>query len=35
MRKKESMEQQVEVIPARSVTIKQVWTPEQVVSSSA
>ena len=34
MRKKESMEQQVEVIPARSATIKQVWRPEQVVSSS-
>ena len=35
MRKKESMEQQVEVIPARSATMKQVWRPKQVVSSSA
>ena len=34
MRKKESMEQQVEVIPARSATIKQVCRPKQVVSSS-
>ena len=28
MRKKESMEQQVEVVPARSVTMKQVWRPK-------
>ena len=35
MRKKESMEQQVEVVPARSATMKQVWRPKQVVSSSA
>ena len=35
MRKKESMEQQAEVVPTRSVTMKQVWRPKQVVSSSA
>jgi len=35
MRKKESMEQQAEVVPARSATMKQVWRPKQVVSSSA
>jgi hypothetical protein len=35
MRKKESMEQQAEVVPARSATMKQVWWPKQVVSSSA
>ena len=35
MCKKESMEQQVEVIPTRSATVKQVWRPKQVVSSSA
>ena len=35
MSKKESMEQQAEVVPARSVTMKQVWMPKQVVSSSA
>jgi len=34
MRKKESMEQQAEVIPTRSTTMKQVWKPKQVVSSS-
>jgi len=34
MPKKESMEQQAEVVPARSATIKQVWRPKQVVSSS-
>ena len=34
MRKKESMEKQVEVIPARLATIKQVCRPKQVVSSS-
>jgi len=28
MRKKESMEQQAEVIPARSATMKQVWKPK-------
>ena len=35
MRKKESMEQQAEVVPARSATMKQVWRPKQIVSSSA
>ena len=35
MRKKESMEQQAEVVPARSATMKQVWRAKQVVSSSA
>jgi len=35
MRKKESMEQQAEVVPAKSATIKPVWRPKQVVSSSA
>ena len=35
MRKKESMEQQAEVVPARSATMKQVWRPKQVVSSLA
>jgi hypothetical protein len=35
MLKKESMEQQVEVIPARSATMKQVWRPKRVVSSLA
>jgi len=35
MRKKEFMEQQAEVVPARSTTMKQVWRPKQVVSSSA
>ena len=35
MRKKESMDQQEEVVPARSTTMKQVWRPKQVVSSSA
>jgi len=34
MRKKESMEQQAEVIPTRSATMKQVWKLKQVVSSS-
>jgi hypothetical protein len=33
--RKESMEQQVEVVPARSATTKQVWRPKCVVSSSA
>ena len=33
--RKESMEQQVEVVPTRSATMKQVWRPKQVVSSSA
>ena len=32
--RKESMEQQAEVVLARSVTMKQVWRPKQVVSSS-
>ena len=35
MRKKESMEQQAEIVPARLATMKQVWRPKQVVSSSA
>jgi len=35
MRKRESMEQQAEVVLVRSVTMKQVWRPKQVVSSSA
>ena len=33
MRKKESMEQQAEVVPAKSATMKPVWRPKQVVSS--
>ena len=35
MCKNESMEQQVEVIPARSATVKQVWRTKRIVSSSA
>ena len=35
MRKKESMEQQAKVVPAKSATMKPVWRPKQVVSSSA
>ena len=35
MRKKEFTKQQVEVVPARSATVKQVWRPKQLVSSSA
>ena len=35
MRKKESMEQQEEDVPARSATMKQVWRPKQVVLASA
>ena len=35
MRKKESMEQQAKVLPARSATMKQVWRPKRVVSSPA
>jgi len=35
IRKKESMEQQAEVVPARSATMKHVWRPKQVVSQSA
>ena len=35
MRKKESMEQQAEVVLAKSATMKPVWRPKQVVSSSA
>ena len=35
LRNKESMEQQAEVVLARSATMKQVWRPKQVVSSSA
>lgn len=34
MRKKKSIEQQVEVVPARSANTKQVWEPNRVVSSS-
>jgi hypothetical protein len=34
MNKQESVEQLAKVVPARSVTIKQVWKPKQVVSSS-
>ena len=33
--RKESMEQQAEVVTARSATMKQVWRPKEVVSSSA
>ena len=33
--REESMEQRAEVVPARSATMKQVWRPKQVVSSSA
>ena len=32
---RKSMEQQAEVVPAKSATMKQVWRPKQVVSSSA
>ena len=32
MHKKESIEQQAEVAPARSATNKQVWRPKEVVS---
>jgi hypothetical protein len=35
MCKKEFMKQQVEDVPARSATIKQVWRTKQVVLSSA
>ena len=35
MRKKESMEQQAEVVPVRSATMKHVWRPKQAVLSSA
>ena len=34
MHKRESMEQQVEVEPIKSVGMKKVWRPKQVVSSS-
>ena len=34
MRKKETMEQQVEVVPKTSATIKKVWRLKQVVSTS-
>ena len=34
MHKQESMEQQVEVVPARSANNKQVWKPKRVVSTS-
>jgi hypothetical protein len=35
MHKQESVEQQLEVVPARSVTTKQVWRPKQIVSPSS
>ena len=35
MRKKESLEQQAEVVPAKSATMKPVWRHKQVVSSLA
>ena len=35
LRNKESMEQRVEIVPAGSATMKQVWRPKQVISSSA
>ena len=34
LRKQESMEQQVEVKPAKSVVEKKIWRPKKVVSSS-
>ena len=34
MRKKEAMEQQVEAVPKMSATMKMVWRPKQVVSTS-
>ena len=34
LRKQESMEQQVEVEPTKPVTMKKVWRPKQIVSSS-
>ena len=34
MRKKEAMEQQVEAVPKTSATMKKVWWPKQVVSTS-
>ena len=34
MRKKEAMEQQVEAVPKTSATMKKVWRPKQVVSTS-
>ena len=34
MRKKEAIEQQVEVVPKMSATMKKVWQPKQVVSTS-
>ena len=34
MRKKEAMEQQVEAVPKTSTTMKMVWRPKQVVSTS-
>ena len=34
MRKKEAMEQQVEVVLKMSATMKMVWRPKQVVSTS-
>ena len=33
LRKKESMEQQVEATPERSTNVKKVWRPKQVVST--
>ena len=35
MCKQELVEQQAEVVPARSTTMKKVWKPKQVVSSLA
>jgi len=34
LHKQESMEQQVEAKPTKPATIKQVWRPKQIVSSS-
>jgi len=34
MRKEEAMEQQVEAVPKTSATMKKVWRPKQVVSTS-
>ena len=34
MLKKEAMEQQVEAVPKTSATMKKVWRPKQVVSTS-
>jgi hypothetical protein len=34
MRKKEAMEQQVKAVPKTSATMKKVWRPKQVISTS-